>query len=276
MTAIEVKSAAEMRRMRAAGLVVAAGLREMAKAATVGTTTGDLDTIGRDVLKGAGADSNFLGYGGGYQTPFPAVACISVNEELVHGVPGARVLREGDVVSIDFGAVVAGWHADAAVTVVVGAGAADDVQLVEATRGALWAGIAATRAGGRVGEISRAIEEHVLTRSRAYGTLREYTGHGIGRAMHMEPDVPNFHRMRRTPRLGVGMVLAIEPMLTLGSHRTNVLDDDWTVVSVDGSRGAHWEHTVAITEGGLWVLTAPDGGEADLLASGTPFGPLGD
>lgn len=262
--------------MRAAGLVVAAGLREMAKAATVGATTGELDAIGRDVLKSAGAESNFLGYGGGYQTPFPAVACISVNEELVHGVPGARVLGEGDVVSIDFGAVVSGWHADAAVTVIVGAGAADDVQLVEATRGALWAGIAATRAGGRVGEISRAIEEHVLTRSRTYGTLREYTGHGIGRAMHMEPDVPNFHRMRRTPRLGVGMVLAIEPMLTLGSHRTTVLDDDWTVVSVDGSRGAHWEHSVAITEGGLWVLTAPDGGEADLLAFGKPFGPLGD
>lgn len=275
MGAIEIKSSDELQRMRAAGLVVAEGLREMARAAAVGTTTGELDAIGRDVLRSAGADSNFLGYGAGYQTPFPAVACISVNEELVHGVPGARVLGEGDVVSIDFGAVLSGWHADAAVTVIVGTGRAEDVQLVEATRGALWAGIGATRAGCRVGDISKAIEEHVLTRSRTYGTLREYTGHGIGREMHMEPDVPNFHRLRRTPRLGVGMVLAIEPMLTLGTHRTAVLDDDWTVVSIDGSRGAHWEHTVAITERGLWVLTAPDGGEADLKAVGATFGPLG-
>ena len=225
MAAIEVKSPDQIRSMRDAGLVVARGLAEMSRAASPGTTTSELDAIGRSVLQSAGAESNFLGYGAAYGTPFPAVACISVNDELVHGVPGPRALEPGDVVSIDFGAVVSGWHGDAAVTVIVGEGTKDDLDLVETTRAALWAGIAATHAGGRVGDISRAIEEHVLTQPRVYGTLREYTGHGIGRAMHMEPDVPNFHRMRRTPRLSAGMVLAIEPMLTLVCLRTTVLED---------------------------------------------------
>lgn len=276
MAAIEVKTSDQLRRMRRAGLVVAEGLRAMQESAAPGMTTAELDGVARGVLAEAGAASNFLGYGAEYGTPFSGVACISVNEELVHGMPGSRVLAEGDVISVDFGAIIEGWHADAARTFVLGEGRAEDQTLIEVTRGAMWAGVAATRAGGRVNDISRAIEEFVLAQPRRYGTLREYTGHGIGSQMHMDPDVPNYARRRPTPRLDVGMAIAIEPMLTLGLHQTSVCEDDWTVVSRDGSRGAHWEHTVAITPGGLWVLTAPDGGEAELTARGVPFAPLGD
>lgn len=273
---IEVKTPGQIRLMRRAGLVVAEGLSRMHGAAAPGVTTGEIDLVGREVLASAGAASNFLGYGAEFGAPFPGVACISVNDELVHGIPGDRILVDGDVVSVDFGAVVEGWHGDAARTFIVGEGTREDIDLVEDTRTALWAGVAATRDGGRVGDISRAIEEHIVTRSRRYSTLREYTGHGIGSEMHMDPDVPNFRTRRRTPRLSQGMVLAIEPMLTLGTHRTVVADDDWTVLSKDGSRGAHWEHTVAITPDGLWVLTAPDGGEEDLRRLGVPFAPLAD
>lgn len=276
MAQIEVKSKDELLLMRRAGLVVAEGLRAMEAAASVGMTTAELDGVGREVLARAGARSNFLGYGAEYGTPFNGVACISVNEELVHGMPGDRVLAEGDVISVDFGAIVQGWHGDAARTFILGRASQQDETLVEVTRGALWAGVAATRAGGRVNDISRAIEDFVLAQPRRYGTLREYTGHGIGSEMHMEPDVPNYARRRLTPKLDVGMTLAIEPMLTLGLHQTSICEDDWTVVSRDGSRGAHWEHTVAITPGGLWVLTAVDGGEAELRAGGVAFGPLGD
>lgn len=270
---IEIKTPEQLRLMRRAGLVVAAGLEEMCAAAKPGITTGELDAIGRDVLARHGATSNFLGYGQDWGTPFPGVACISVNEELVHGVPGERVLCDGDVVSIDFGAVVEGWHGDAARTIIIGQPRPVDVALVEATREALWAGVLAMRSGGRVGDISKAIEASVKSRHERYGTLREFTGHGIGSEMHMEPDVPNFYRLRATPRLSPGMTLAIEPMLTLGFHQTVELDDGWTVVSRDGSRGAHWENTVALTEGGLWVLTEPDGGLAQL---GERCAPLAD
>lgn len=271
MTGIEIKTSEQLVQMRRAGLVVAAGLDAMTRAVEPGVTTAELDEIGRDVLAQHSATSSFLGYGAEWGTPFPGVACISVNEELVHGVPGERVLCDGDLVSIDFGAIVEGWHGDAARTVIAGTPRPDDEELIEATREAMWAGIAAIRAGGRVGDVSKAIENHVKARPRRYGSLREYTGHGIGSEMHMEPDVPNFYRMRPTPRLAVGMALAIEPMLTMGSHQTRELDDGWTVVSRDRSRGAHWENTVAITEAGLWVLTEPDGGAERL---GDRFGPL--
>jgi len=177
------------------------------------------------------------------------------------------------MVQIDFGAIVQGWHGDAARTIIVGTPDEADLALIDATRDAMWAGALAMRPEGRVGDVSRAIEEHVKSLPRRYGTLKEYTGHGIGSEMHMEPDVPNWHRRRPTPRLTVGMALAIEPMLTRGLHQTLELDDGWTVISRDGSRGAHWENTVAITERGLWVLTEPDGGEASL---GDRFGPLAD
>lgn len=276
MATIQVKSTEEILQMRRAGLVVAEGLQVMQDAAVEGMTTEELDAVGREVLRRAGASSNFLGYGAEYGTPFSGVACISVNEELVHGMPGGRVLADGDVVSVDFGAVVNGWHGDAARTFILGEGTPEDETLIEVTRGSMWAGIAATRAGGRVNDVSRAIEDFVLAQPRRYGTLREFTGHGIGTEMHMEPDVPNYARRRPTPRLGVGMTICIEPMLTLGLHQTSVCEDDWTVVSRDGSRGAHWEHTIAITPKGLWVLTAPDGGEAELTSRGIEFGPLGD
>ncbi|MCC2592223.1 type I methionyl aminopeptidase [Tessaracoccus sp. OS52] len=276
MAHIEVKTREQLLLMRRAGRVVADGLQAMQAAATAGMTTAELDGVGREVLAAAGARSNFLGYGAEYGTPFNGVACISVNEELVHGMPGDRVLNEGDVISVDFGAIVEGWHADAARTFILGPSTPEDETLVEVTRAAMWAGVAAVRSGGRVNDVSRAIEDFVLAQPRRYGTLREYTGHGIGSEMHMEPDVPNFSRRRPTPKLDVGMAIAIEPMLTLGLHQTSVCEDDWTVVSRDGSRGAHWEHTVAITPTGLWVLTSPDGGEAELVARGAPFGPLGD
>lgn len=273
---IEVKTDDQLKLMRRAGLVVAEGLQAMTEAAAPGVTTRELDGVGREVLARSGATSNFLNYGSEYGVGFGGVACISVNEELVHGVPGDRVLQEGDVVSIDFGAIIEGWHGDAAQTFIIGEAGDEDATLVEVTRGALWAGIAEVRAGARVSHVSRAIDDFVQARPRRYGTLRQYTGHGIGSEMHMAPDVPNFHKRGPSPKLAVGMAIAIEPMLTLGLHQTSVCEDDWTVVSRDGSRGAHWEHTVAITEHGLWVLTAPDGGEAELTARGATFGPLAD
>lgn len=271
---IEVKTHEQLRLMRRAGLAVAAGLRAMEDAAQVGVTTAEVDAVGREVLVSHGAASSFLGYGAEYGTPFPGVACVSVNEELVHGIPGERVLADGDVVSIDFGAIIEGWHGDAAVTFVVGRPEPADLDLIDATRAALWAGIGAARAGRRVGHISRAIDDRVKAEPRRYGTLKDFTGHGIGSAMHMEPDVPNQPRRRPSPKLVPGMVLAIEPMLTRGLHLTDILDDEWTVVSRDGSNGAHWEHSVAIMEHGVWVLTAPDGGEAECNRLGIPFAPL--
>ncbi len=273
MSRIELKTAAQLVAMRRAGLVVAEGLAAMCEAATIGVTTLELDAIGRGVLARNGATSSFLGYGADYGAPFPGVACISVNEELVHGIPRDRALADGDVVSIDFGAIVDGWHGDAARTVIVGQADPADAALADATREAMWAGTRAMRAGGRVGDVSKAIEGYVKRLPTRYGTLREYTGHGIGSEMHMEPDVPNWYRPRPTPRLEVGMALAIEPMLTRGTHQTRELDDEWTVVSRDGARGSHWENTVAITSRGIWVLTEPDGGESRL---GDRFGPLAD
>ena len=273
---IELKTDEQLKIMRRAGLVVAEGLQAMSDAAMPGMTTKEVDAVGRDILERHSATSNFLNYGAEYGVGFGGVACISVNEELVHGVPGERVLADGDVVSIDFGAIIEGWHGDAAITFIIGEAAVEDATLVDVTRGALWAGIEQVNAGSRVSHVSRAIDQFVRAQPRRYGTLREYTGHGIGSKMHMAPDVPNFQKHGPSPKLGVGMAIAIEPMLTLGLHQTSVCEDDWTVVSRDGSRGAHWEHSVAITEHGLWILTAPDGGEAELAARGVKCGPLSD
>jgi methionyl aminopeptidase len=269
---IELKTAEQFRLMRRAGLVVAEGLEAMTAAARPGITTGEVDAIGREVLARHGATSNFLDYGAEYGVGFPGVACISVNDELVHGIPGDRMLSDGDLVSIDFGAIVDGWHGDAARTVVVGTGSDEDRELAATTEESLWAGTSAMRAGGKVSDISKAIEKAIRARG-SYGILREFTGHGIGSAMHMVPDVPNYRVFGRQVPLRVGMALAIEPMITHGSHRTVELDDEWTIVSKDGSRGAHWENTVALTEHGLWVLTEFDGGESRL---GELFGPLAD
>ena len=262
--------------MRQAGLVVADALAAMAASVRPGVTTRDLDAVARAVLARHHATSSFLAYAPAPGIPpYPAVVCTSVNEVIVHGIPGDRVLADGDLVSIDFGAELDGFHGDAAVTVEVGAVAPAARRLNAVTRESLWAGIGAARLGGTVGDISAAVEHHVRRQGR-YGIVRDFTGHGIGTAMHMEPDVPNVGRPRRGPTLTEGLCLAIEPMVTLGDRRAAVLDDDWTVVTVDGSWAAHWEHTITLTPHGLWVLTALDGGEEELTRRGLPFGPLSD
>lgn len=274
---IEVKSADQIRQMRAAGLVVAEALTQMGRAVRPGITTTELDAIARAVLADNQATSSFLGYGAewGYP-PYPATACISVNEQVVHGIPGDRQLAEGDIVSIDFGAMVDGWHGDAARTFGVGNLADEVAELVEVTRQAMWAGIAAASQAGRVGDISHAIQQCAEQSGRRLGIVREYTGHGIGTSMHQLPDVPNHGRPRRGPRLAKGVCLAIEPIFTRGAPMTVTLDDEWTVVTRDGSTAAHWENTVAIAEDGIWVLTEPDGGRAELAARGVRLSALAD
>ena len=276
-TRVELKSPEQFRSMRAAGLVVQRTLARLAAATAPGVTTADLDQVAREEIARAGAVSSFLGYDAGYGLPaYPAVTCISVNSEVVHGIPGARLLVSGDLVSFDFGVSVAGWHGDSAVTVAVGEVAAEVAHLSAVTREAMWAGVAAVRPGGRIGDVGHAIESSVRSHGARYGIVADFTGHGIGSAMHMAPDVPNRGRPGSGVGLRTGMALAVEPMLTLGRAPVATLDDEWTVVTRDGSVAAHWEHTVALTERGLWVLTAEDGGEAELTARGAPFGPLAD
>jgi methionyl aminopeptidase len=263
---IEVKTSEQVAAMRKAGLVVGRTLEVLRASVRPGVTTAELDAIAEDTIRTAGAVPSFLGYQG-----FPASICTSVNDEVVHGIPGDRELREGDLVSLDCGAIVDGWHGDAAITVPVGGVRDELLTLVADTEAAMWAGIAAARPGGRVGDISAAVES-LLRQQGRYGILEDYTGHGIGTAMHQPPDVPNVGARGRGARLVPGIALAVEPMVTLGSHETEVLDDDWTVVTADGSWAAHAEHTFALTERGAWVLTALDGGEQVLSALGAPFG----
>jgi methionyl aminopeptidase len=274
---LEIKSTDELRVMRRAGLVVARALKDMAAAAVAGTTTAELDTVAREVLASENATSSFLNYDVGFAIPpYPAVVCISVNDEIVHGIPGDRVLVDGDLVSIDFGAIVDGFHGDAALTVAVGDVAPEALTLSDVTRLSLAAGLARVRPEVSVGDISSAVQAYIRAASARYGIVAEYTGHGIGTRMHMNPDVPNLGRPGRGPKLPVGAAVAVEPMVTLGNPGTDVLDDDWTVVTRDGKVACHWEHTVAVTPGGCWVLTAEDGGEAILTAAGGLYAPLGD
>jgi len=282
-TGVEVKSPEQVRLMRRAGLVVADALEAVVAAVRPGTTTRELDAVAAEVMARAGAQPSFLGYGAEEDRPgFPGVLCLSVDDEVVHGIPGDRVLAAGDLLSIDCGAVVDGWHGDAAVSVVVGPEPprAEVAGLLDATPTAMWHGIAALRPDGRVADVGRAVEAAVRA-AGPYGIVDDYVGHGIGTAMHQEPDVPNraphglLERVRgRGPRLVPGTVLAVEPMLTLGSPETHELDDGWTAVTDDGGLACHFEHTVALTPGGLWVLTAHDGGEAALAALGAPYAPL--
>jgi methionyl aminopeptidase len=252
---IEIKTPAQIALMREAGLVVARTLRTVAEAVRPGVSTGELDLLAEREIRTAGAIPSFKGYHG-----YPATLCTSVNDEIVHAIPDqARRLREGDIISIDCGAIVEGWHGDAAVTVGVGAISAEHAALLRACEAALWRGIAQARAGGRLGDIGHAVEASVL-RSGRYHVVEEYAGHGIGTAMHMYPPVPNYGRPGHGLRLRTGLALAIEPMVVLGAAETVVLDDGWTVTTADGSWAAHFEHTVAITAAGPWVLTAEDGG----------------
>ncbi len=261
---LEIKTAEQLRCMREAGQVVARALTRCAEIVAPGLTTGALDAVAAEVIADAGATSNFKGYHG-----FPAVVCVSVNDEVVHGIPGGRVLREGDLISIDCGAVVEGWHGDAAITVPVGAVRPELLALSEATEDALWAGIARCVVGGRLSDIGAACEGSIAGR---YGIVEDYVGHGIGSAMHMEPSVANVGPAGRGPRLRAGMALAIEPMATMGSPAVTVLADNWTVATLDGSVAAHWEHSVALTDAGPVVLTAADGGITRLAACGVAVG----
>ncbi|ROS31493.1 type I methionyl aminopeptidase [Cellulomonas sp. PhB150] len=273
---IEYKTPEQMLLMRRAGLVVADALDAVRAHVAPGATTADLDSVAADVIAAAGATPSFLGYHG-----YPAVLCVSVNDEVVHGIPGDRVLEPGDVVSVDCGAVVEGWHGDSAISVVVDGGTQPDADLVATTEAAMWAGIAALAGGERLGAVGEAVEDVVdgaqaagLNGGAHYGIVQEYVGHGIGTAMHQPPDVLNYRARDRGPRLRPGMCLAVEPMIVRGSRETVVLEDDWTVVTTDGSRAAHWEHSVAVHDDGIWVLTARDGGAARLAELGVTVAPL--
>jgi methionyl aminopeptidase len=265
-TGIEIKTPEQIDGMRKAGLVVGRTLELLRESVRAGLSTRELDAIAEDSIRSSGAVPSFQGYHG-----FPATICTSVNDEVVHGIPGDRVIATGDVVSIDCGAIVEGWHGDAAITVAVG-GVPDEVtELMRVTEQAMWRGIAAAHLGGRVTDISHAVEGFVRSQGR-YGILEDYTGHGIGSQMHQPPNVPNYGRPGKGPRLVEGLALAVEPMITLGTKETALLEDDWTVVTGDGSWAAHFEHTFTITSRGTWVLTALDGGEAALAALDVPFG----
>ncbi|WP_144791393.1 type I methionyl aminopeptidase [Kocuria palustris] len=267
---IEYKSDAQLRGMVRAGIVTSRALDAAVAAAVPGATTADVDAAFREVLAANGATSNFLGYYG-----YPATVCVSVNEEVVHGIPGERVLEPGDILSIDGGAIVDGWNGDSARTVVLDPASEEDRLLSEVTREALWRGIAAAATGTRVGDIGAAVEDHVRERvGDRLGILEDYVGHGIGSQMHMAPDVLNYRASGASPALKPGMCLAIEPMLVTGGIATTTLDDDWTVVTDDGGRASQWEHSVAIHRGGLWVLTAEDGGASELEPLGVSPVPI--
>lgn len=257
--AIQLKNLNQLKQMRKAGLVVAEALELIRSEIVPGTTTNHLNEIAVKHLKTKNAKSNFLNYHG-----YPAVICASTNHEIVHGIPNDRKIKDGDIVSIDFGAIVDGWHGDSAFSMIAGNADPEDEKLLVTCEESMWRGIAAARVGGKLTDISSAIEQYINSQGK-YGILREYGGHGIGTAMHEDPHVLNFGAPGMGPQLEVGIALAIEPMITRGTHKTEILDDDWTVVSEDRSRGAHFENTFALLpDGKPFVLTAFDGGKSDL------------
>jgi methionyl aminopeptidase len=269
---LEIKTPDQIELMRAAGLVVAETLELVRASVQAGMTTAELDQVAETFIRDQGAVPSFVGVPGPPGAPdFPASLCLSVNDEVVHGIPGNRVLHDGDIVSVDCGAIVDGWHGDAAATLAIGDIDPYTVDLLEVCEESLWRGMAAARLGGHVTDISHAIETYVRSRGD-FGVLEDYVGHGIGSSMHMPPNVPNFGRPGRGPRLVRGLALAVEPMITSGTIDTAVLDDHWTVVTADGSLAAHFEHTFTLTEAGVWVLTALDGGHARLAELGVAYG----
>ncbi|ABP56331.1 type I methionyl aminopeptidase [Salinispora tropica] len=270
---IQLKTPDQIEKMRAAGLVVAEALHQMREAVAPGVSTAELDAIAESTIRAAGAAPSFKGYHG-----FPASICASVNEQVVHGIPApTQVLRDGDIISIDCGAVLDGWHGDAAITVAVGDVEPALLTMAAVAEDAMWAGIAAAARGaaggkGRLTDISHAVETAVRKGGR-YGIVDGYGGHGIGTEMHQDPHVLNHGRPGKGPRLVPGLALAIEPMITLGSPRTAELADGWTVVTRDGSRAVHVEHSMALLPDGVWVLTAVDGGRerlGDLVTARQP------
>ena len=267
--AIQIKTLDELKVMRRAGLLVGQTLDLLRQSIKVGMRTDALDAIAAANIKRGGGTSNFLGYHG-----FPATICISVNDEIVHGIPGDRVIEDGDVVSIDCGAIIDGWHGDAAFSYGVGTVDPQDQKMMDVCEESMWRGFAAAKLGGRLTDISHAIGSYIDSQGK-YGILAEYGGHGIGTEMHQEPHVLNFGKGGNGPELIAGIVLAIEPMITRGTHKTKVLGDDWTVVSQDKSRGAHFEHSFALLpDGKPFVLTAADGGRAKLASLGVAVSDL--
>jgi methionyl aminopeptidase len=270
---VEIKTPEQIAKMRVAGLLVGETLELLRSSVRAGITTGELDAIAEENIRAGGGVPSFLGYG---HPPFPATICASVNDEVVHGIPGSRLLQAGDVISIDCGAIVDGWHGDAALTVAVGDVRPDVLELMRVTEGSMWAGFAAARLGGRVTDISAAVESYVRAQPHPgggeYGILEDFTGHGIGTAMHQPPNVPNYGRAGRGPKLERGLALAVEPMVTLGSKYTDLAADQWTVVTDDGTWAAHFEHSFTLTPDGAWILTAIDGGKAKLAELGVPYG----
>lgn len=273
---IDGKSPEQLARMRVAGLLVGRTLELLEGAVRPGMTTLELDTLAETHIRDHGGIPNFQLVPGYHHT-----LCTSVNAEIVHGIPGPRVLKEGDLLSVDCGAEVDGWNGDAAFTCVVGgreAGRPEDLELMDDTEESLWAGIAALRVGASLYAVGAAVEDSLTAsgrhRGREYGIVEDYVGHGIGRKMHMDPQVPNYRVSGKGPKVVDGTTICIEPMVTLGEQDNEVLPDDWTVVTSDGSRAAHWEHAVAVTSAGITVLTALDGGAARLGALGAAYAPL--
>ncbi|WP_425840259.1 type I methionyl aminopeptidase [Microbacterium sp. PA5] len=262
------KTPAQLRSMVEPGLITAAALDAVRALVAPGVTTAELDAAAAEVVAARGAESNFQLVRGYRHT-----TCVSVNEQVVHGIPGSRVLEPGDIVSIDAGAQFKGWNGDSAITIVVPDPSRPELvaareRLSEVTQTSLWAGIAALASAARVGEVGDAVQTSIESSGEGYGILRDYVGHGIGRRMHEGPTVFNYRVADLGPAVRPGLCLAIEPMVVAGSEATLVEDDDWTVSTVDGSDGCHWEHSVAVHENGIWVLTAADGGAAGLA----PFG----
>jgi methionyl aminopeptidase len=273
---LDVKTPDQIRKMRVAGVVVGETLELIRGQVSDGMTTRDLDRTAEEYIRSRGATPSFLGYHG-----FAGSLCVSVNDEVVHGIPGSRIVHDGDLVSIDCGAIVDGWHGDAAISLIVGGrenGSSRDLALMDATQASLWAGIAALAVGSPLYDVGGAVEDCIgdvrRTDGATYGIVEDYVGHGIGTEMHQDPQVPNYRVRDRGPIVRSGVTVAIEPMITLGSAETDVLDDEWTVVTQDGSRAAHWEHSVAVTDAGIWVLTALDGGQERLGALGAAYAPL--
>jgi methionyl aminopeptidase len=243
-----IKSSQEVATMRKAGKIVAAVLQKLKEEIRSGIQTKQLDTIATEELKRHGARASFKGYRG-----FPASLCVSVNDEVVHGIPSARKLKDGDIVSLDFGAIVNGFHGDAAITVPVGTVSPEAQKLIDVTENALMAGIKVAHDGSRLGDVSAAIQDYA--ESRGFSVVREYSGHGIGRSLHEDPLIPNFGIRGEGPVINKGMTMALEPMVNIGGWQTRVADNNWTVLTRDGNLSAHFEHTIAISDNGPEVLT---------------------
>lgn len=248
---ISVKSPKEIEKMRKAGLITGGALVAAGEAIHAGMTTKELDTVVRKYITSHGAKPSFLGYGG-----FPGSACISINDVVIHGIPGPQVIKDGDIVSVDVGAYIGGFHGDSCKTFAVGEVSEEAKALMKSTEESLYLAISMVKPGVRLGDLGAAIQKY--NENNGYGVVREFVGHGVGRDLHEDPEVPNFGKAGHGVRLQAGMVIAIEPMITEGSPKVKVMGDGWTTKTADGKLSAHFEHTIAVTETGCIILTKPD------------------